>query len=163
MKRLILVRHAKSGWNDGIKSDFDRTLTKQGNIDASEMATLIKHSVTKLDKIISSPAVRAISTAQYFANSFDVDFSDIQIDTGLYEKGVSHIKRIIASQNDSLECIMLVGHNPVLTSLTTNLTADEIPALEACSVVCIDFSISQWSEIEKTNGKLIFIEAPFLL
>lgn len=163
MKKLLLVRHAKSGWQPDIASDFYRKLSKQGNSDASEMANLIKNSITKLDKIISSPAVRAISTAQYFANAFNIDFTKIETEIGLYEKGVQYFKKLIASQSNSLECIMFVGHNPVITHLITDITKTEIPPLEACSVACIDYNVYNWTDTVKNNGKLIFIEAPFEL
>ncbi len=163
MKKLLLVRHAKSGWQTGIASDFDRKLSKQGNDDANKMANLIKNSITKLDKIISSSAVRAISTAQYFANVFEIDFAKIETDIGLYEKGVAYFKKLIASQDNSLECIMFVGHNPIITYLINDLAGTEIFPIEACSVACIDYDISDWAEVEKSNGKLIFIESPFEL
>lgn len=163
MKRLLLVRHAKSGWQSDVKIDFDRKLTKQGNDEANEMAALMSRNIANVDIIITSPAIRAVATAQYFANAFKIDFSDIQKDIGLYEKGISFIKKLIASQDISLECIMIVGHNPILTTLTANLTGNEIPPLEACSVVCIDYNITKWNEIEKIKGQLVFIEAPFIL
>ncbi|MCL2039788.1 MAG: histidine phosphatase family protein [Bacteroidetes bacterium] len=163
MKKLLLVRHAKSGWESDIISDFYRKLSKQGNLDADEMANLIKNSITKIDRIVSSPAVRAISTAEYFANAFKVSFSQIETDIGLYEKGIKYFKKLIGEQDNSNECIMFVGHNPLITHLITDLTGAEISSLEACSVACIDFNISDWADIEKNNGKLIFIEEPFKL
>jgi phosphohistidine phosphatase len=163
MKKLLLVRHAKSGWQTDVKVDFDRKLTKQGSDEAIEMAALMSRNISKLDKIITSPAVRAVATEQHFASAFNINFADIQKDTGLYEKGVPYIKKLIASQDVSLECIMLVGHNPIFTTLTSNLTGEEIPSLEACSVVCINYNITKWSELEKTKGQLIFIEAPFII
>ena len=163
MKRLLLVRHANSGWQADVKTDFDRKLTKQGNNEANEMANLISRNIVRLDTIISSSAIRAISTAQYFADAFNINFADIKKDIGLYEKGISYIKKMIASQSTSFECIMLVGHNPTFTALTTNLTGEEISSLEPCSVVCIDYNITEWADLENTNGQLLFIETPFIL
>jgi phosphohistidine phosphatase len=160
MKRLLLVRHAKSGWQTDVNADIDRKLTKQGNRDASEMAALMRRNIPKLDKIVSSPAIRAISTAQYFANDFGIPFNKIQTNLGLYERGITYIKKLIANIDNSIEVLMLVSHNPMITSLVTNLIGNETPMLEPCSVVCIDYNISKWNEIENVNGKLIFIEAP---
>lgn len=160
MKQLLLVRHAESSWQADVNADIDRKLTKKGNNDADEMSILIKSNISKLDKIISSPAVRTISTSQYFANVFNINFSDIQLDIGLYEKGVKYFRKLISEQNNSLENIMFVAHNPTLTNIVSNLTGDETSILEPCSVVCIDYNISKWAEIENTNGKLIFIKSP---
>ncbi len=71
MKTLLLVRHAKSSWNDLTLSDFDRPLNDRGKDDAPQMAKRIKDKKIKIDLFISSPAKRAKKTANIFMEIFD--------------------------------------------------------------------------------------------
>lgn len=160
MKHILLVRHAKSGWDDDIKADFDRRLTKQGNKDAAEMAALIHRNVPQIDHILSSSSVRAMATTQYFADAYNIDFANIVADIGLYEKNHLYARRLLASQNDTHNTILLVAHNPMITDLFMQLTSSLTFTLEACSVSYIEFPIQHWSEINDCRGKLIFTEAP---
>ena len=67
MKQLLVIRHAKSSWNDAVIDDFDRPLNERGNSDAPRMAKLLSEKGIHVDAIISSTANRAFSTAIYFA------------------------------------------------------------------------------------------------
>jgi phosphohistidine phosphatase len=105
------------------------------------MANLIAKNISNVDAIISSPAVRAITTAQHFANAFNISTDDIITDLGIYEKNAIYVRKLIANQNDDHNTIALVGHNPMITNLVIDLTNKNINGLEPCSVVQISFNI----------------------
>jgi len=77
MKSVIIIRHAKSSWDNIIHSDFDRQLNERGHHDAPMMADRLLDKKIKIDAFISSPAKRAITTAAYFAQAFDVNENSI--------------------------------------------------------------------------------------
>ena len=78
MKTLILVRHAKSSWEEAGIDDFDRPLNERGKHDAPVMAKRLKNKNIDVDIFISSPAKRALRTAKYFTEEFDVDKKEIE-------------------------------------------------------------------------------------
>ena len=81
MKKLFLVRHAKSSWADPSLADLDRPLNKRGLRDAPFMAKLLKGRGVQPDRILSSPANRAFTTASYFAEALDIPSKEIDIET----------------------------------------------------------------------------------
>src|SRR3954470_257757 len=84
MKTLIVVRHAKSSWSDSSKDDHDRPLNSRGKKDAPEMAKRLRKRDIKVDLFVSSTALRARTTAQYFADEYDVSKKDIVLEEKLY-------------------------------------------------------------------------------
>jgi phosphohistidine phosphatase len=117
MKTLVLVRHAKSSWDNPGLSDFERKLNKRGVRDAPYMGKVVKEKGIQPDLIVSSPAVRALTTAKFFAHA--LDYSEDQIDKreSIYTSGPRQILTIINHLDDELNTIMLFGHNPDLTTL----------------------------------------------
>ena len=84
MKTIILVRHAKSSWEEPGLSDFDRPLNDRGKKDAPEMAARLKEKKLDVDLFVSSPAKRARRTARFFAEAFGKEKEDIQLVEDLY-------------------------------------------------------------------------------
>ena len=160
MKTLIIVRHAKSDWSNTDLNDFERNLNAKGMQDAPKIAELIATKIDKVDKIISSPATRALTTAKIFAKAFNYNENNIEKDLGFYERGVKYIKKILISQKKDDDVIIIFGHNPTATSLVTYFTGESISELPTCSVACIDFDTDNWLSIDQTNGKLRFFESP---
>jgi len=91
MKDLYLIRHAKSDWENISQTDFDRPLNKRGLKNAPFMAEILSKKLKSIDEIISSPAKRAISTAVFFAEEFNVDKKKIAQDERIYEAPVSSL------------------------------------------------------------------------
>lgn len=162
MKTLVLVRHAKSSWDNPDWSDFERPLNKRGNRDAPFMAEVIKAKNIIPDFMISSPAIRAKSTALYFAKELDYDSKNIKFDLGIYEKGMTYIKKILTNFDDEYNTIMLFGHNPDMTSLSSYLTGEYFDNVPTCGIICIDFNIDSWTKITNENGRLRFFIFPKL-
>src|SRR5437899_11500650 len=95
MKTLFLVRHAKSSWDDTALPDKDRPLNDRGKRDAPKMGErLAKRGVTP-DLILSSPAKRALETAQIIAKKLDYKLADIVVDERLYATGADDLLDVI--------------------------------------------------------------------
>jgi phosphohistidine phosphatase len=160
MKKLILVRHAKSSWDNPDLTDFERTLNKRGKRDAEFMSKLISSKIEKPDLIISSPAVRAKSTAKYFAEAFNYDFNQINFSDNIYFNGSKYIVEIIKKVDSYIKSLMVVGHNPDITSLSSYFSGQFFDNIPTCGVICLDFAIEDWEAIEKENAQIVFFEYP---
>jgi phosphohistidine phosphatase len=160
MKTIILVRHAKSGWDNPDMTDFERTLSSRGMSDAPNMAKFISLKISPPDKVISSSAVRAFTTAKFFAKEMDYLEESIIQDIGIYERGTKHIFKLIAELDENVSSVIVFGHNPDITSLSTYLSGEYFESVPTCSVICIDFEIETWTDIHNENGKVRFYEYP---
>ena len=160
MKILYLVRHAKSSWKDLSLDDIDRPLNKRGKRDAAFMASLIHQQGIRPDVLISSPANRALTTARFFATALEYSEERILINKNIYEASVSELLQIVQKLNNNWDSAMLFGHNMTYT-LFANLYAH--PILEnvpTCGIVALRFNISDWAQISRSNGSLLFFEYP---
>src|SRR4051812_17083099 len=101
MKELLLIRHAKSSWNDPSQNDIDRPLNKRGHKDAPEMAEHLLDKKIKIDAFLSSPAERAISTCIYFAKAYDVRKKEIIKVQDLYNAQVENFYKVIIEVDNS--------------------------------------------------------------
>jgi len=100
MKTLYLIRHAKSSWDNHDISDFERDLNHRGKLDAPLMAKIIRQKKIKPDLIISSPAVRAINTANIFAGILDYPVEKIEANEKLYDAGLKELTDVVRNIND---------------------------------------------------------------
>jgi len=155
MKTIILIRHAKSSWKFPDLKDIERPLKKRGARDAALMATVLKEMQLPIDKIISSPAERALTTAKAFAAK-----DDIVIDPRLYLESKTKLLNLLHGFNESWQCVALVSHNPDLTDFANFLANDNIENIPTSGIVGIQFDCNSWNEIEKGKGKRLFFEVP---
>jgi len=160
MKKIILVRHAKSGWDNPDLQDFERPLNKRGKTDAPIMAQILEKYKVFPDLLISSPAVRALTTANIFAETINYPPKKILTDKGIYEKGARYIIKLIANLNNSVNTVVVFGHNPDMTSLASYFVGDYFDNVPTCGIVAIEKDVDDWSKIEDGNSKLLFYEYP---
>lgn len=164
MKKLYLVRHAKSSLADAATDDFDRPLNERGEKDAPHMAKLVKdHNITP-DRMISSPANRALSTCQIFARTFQFDSAKINTEKKLYHASADTILKVLGSlqehQGEEEEVVFLFGHNPGITAFANLLFNSGIDNIPTCGVVGITLNIETWREISFGCGNLNSFEYP---
>lgn len=159
MKRLCLVRHAKSSWGDPELRDFDRPLNKRGVRDAPLMADRVAQFCPSAS-IISSPAQRAKTTAEYVATSLGISVSDIQFDKSLYHADPEDVLEVLREQNNAVETIVVVGHNPGLTELVNGLADPSIYNVPTSGVVLLEFNTDQWESINDTNCQMLEFDYP---
>ena len=106
MKTLYINRHAKSSWNEDGISDFDRPLNKRGMRDAPFMAKVFAEKSNGVDLILSSPANRAITTANFFSEALGFAPSEVKTDEGIYLASTQDLLRIIAGNGDSIDFLV---------------------------------------------------------
>jgi phosphohistidine phosphatase len=151
MKKLFLIRHAKSSWADIGAKDIDRVLNDRGHNDAPEMAKFLKNMGIAPDLIVSSPAKRAMMTAGYFANELGIALKDIDIQQDIYEAEEATLRHIIKDLPNSANIILLFGHNPTFTYFANRYAKEYIDNVATCGIVQYDLNAAEWSHFnEKT-------------
>ena len=146
MKTLFLVRHAKSSKDDPNLADRDRPLADRGLKEAPKMGKrLAKRRVTP-DLLVSSPALRALTTAQLIADELGCARKDIVVDDRLYESSANGLLAVIHALDQTLERVMLFGHNPEFTDLAHRLSSD-IVDMPTCAVAEFRFDTKKWSDV----------------
>ncbi|MXZ75819.1 MAG: histidine phosphatase family protein [Gemmatimonadetes bacterium] len=147
MKELILVRHAKSSWKDPALSDHERPLNKRGKRDAPEMGERLARSGSDPDLIVSSSAVRALDTARTIAGKLGYPRERIVVEERLFHAGVAELLQVIRGVDDSVDILMLFGHNPGLTDLANHIGPREIFNMPTCAVLHLRFESESWTEV----------------
>lgn len=150
-KYLYLLRHAKSSWADITLPDWARLLNDRGKLDAPLMAKRMALQKIKPNLILSSPAVRAFETACKMANELNTSEESILIRHRIYEASTSDILNLLKETDDSINCLMLVGHNPALTELINRLGEKELRNLPTCAWVRFKCDCEHWIDIAECN------------
>jgi phosphohistidine phosphatase len=158
MKKLILLRHAKSSWKDVSINDFDRPLNKRGNRDVSTMADTFLNRNIKLDLIISSSAKRTVDTAKVFAETLGFG-SNILIKDELYEASSYEILKCINQIDNIYNNVLIVCHNPGITNLSNYLSDFMIDNIPTTGIVGLSFE-NNWKEIKGKSGSFLFFDYP---
>jgi phosphohistidine phosphatase len=160
MKTLYIVRHAKSDKEYDKLEDIDRPLNGRGYTDAHAMASKLNDTRKKPELIISSPAIRALSTALIFSRKFKYDSKKIILEEKLYETGLKEYMEVINQTNDSFDSIMIFGHNSTITSMVNSFTNPFTENVPTCGVTAISFNVNSWKEVMKNSGKLVLYDFP---
>jgi phosphohistidine phosphatase len=160
MKTLTLVRHAKSSWKDSSLADRDRPLNKRGKRDAPEMGRRIAAAGIRPSLIVSSPAVRAWTTAKVIANEIGYPREFLQRDNALYLASVNGILDVIVSQDGGFNNLMLVGHNPGFTDFANYLVPGVTNNMPTAGVVSVELETDDWSLYDRPGAKLLLYDFP---
>ncbi|MGB5866594.1 MAG: histidine phosphatase family protein [Arcobacteraceae bacterium] len=158
MKKLVIIRHAKSDWEDSSLDDFDRPLNTRGEENAPFMGKFLKEKSLLPDLIMSSPALRAISTAEIIAKEVGYT-NEIMQNQYIYEAYVNTLQDIVSYIPDTNDVVFLVGHNPGVSALAYML-CDLKESIPTSATVEIDFDCDSWMNVSKENGKLISYDFP---
>lgn len=159
MKSVLLIRHAKSSWDFNV-DDFDRPLNHRGKTDAPEMAKRLLKKDIKIDAFVSSPAIRAFTTAALFAEAYGVKQKKIITLPSLYEADVDAFFDAIEGMDDDNKTIALFSHNPGITAFAnkiSNVTIDDMPT---CAVLAVKADIKKWKDFAKSNKDFWFFDYP---
>ena len=160
MKTLLIVRHAKSSWDNPSLSDFDRPLNDRGHNDAPRMGKRLKEKDLTPDIIISSPANRAFTTSKIIAESIGFPVSSIVTNRNLYHATEDEILDVVHSLNEKTDVVMLFGHNPGLTDFVNSITKSHIDNIPTCGIVACKFKVDRWKDIAWGKGKVLFFDYP---
>lgn len=160
MKRLIVLRHAKSSWHDESLTDHDRPLSNRGDHDAPRMAARIGRRGVHAALILTSTARRALDTATILAGALG-DAAILQPDPDLYLASPGTLLAILAAQPAAEATIVLVGHNPGLTQLVNMLLPDmRLANLPTAGVVSMQVDIDNWADIGTVAGTTEYFDYP---
>ena len=160
MKQLFIIRHAKSDWGDFKIRDYDRPLSERGHKNAPEMAQRFLQKDLTPELIVSSPALRAITTAKYFASGWNIEPTLIKTNEAIYEANTKTLLGVINGLDNNFQKIALFGHNPGLTDLLNYLTNDFQASMPTCSVGLIEFPFDDWKLISEHTGDLVVFDYP---
>ena len=152
MKKLILIRHAKSNLNQPLVSDHERTLNKSGINEAKLIGNYLYTNNYCPSHIISSKATRTIETAKIVNGKINFN-NKIETQSLIYNKSSIEILNLINNIDNQYNCVMLIGHNPTITQLTNEISNANIDYMPTCGTAVIDFKCN-WDLIN-SNGNLI--------
>ncbi|HEY4154613.1 MAG TPA: histidine phosphatase family protein [Puia sp.] len=160
MKTLFLVRHAKSVNHVTAATDFNRSLNDRGVKDAAEMAgRLVKRDIM-IDQFVSSPAVRAKTTAEIFISQYNRKPEEILFIPDLYQATSKIFDRVIARFDDQFNHIAIFSHNPGITDYASYLTPTHITHMPTCSVLAVAAAIKSWQNFSVAKKEFLFFETP---
>lgn len=152
MKRVFLVRHAKSSWSYPSLPDIDRPLNERGYRDAHAMGSYLFRQKIRPGIFLSSPAIRALSTALIFSRAGLFDQGRIQIIPQLYETSPDEYLETIRSQDDHHNELFLFAHNPDISRVYNLLGSTHEEEMSTCNIGIVEFSGSNWNEITFGSG-----------
>ncbi|MAY83707.1 MAG: phosphohistidine phosphatase [Flavobacteriales bacterium] len=160
MKKLYIIRHAKSSWEDGSLKDQDRPLNNRGQKDAPMMAEYFHNEVDHVDMLVSSPALRALTTCKIFADQLKYPTNAITIADEIYGASISEMMRLINGWNNDWETVCIFGHNPTFTYLAEQLCDINIGNLPTCGIVGVEFGTDSWDAVSLGSGTQILYDYP---
>lgn len=143
-----------------MQKDFDRTLNERGHRDAPAMAKRLIDSNIPIDAFIASPAVRAYTTAAYFAKAYGKKEPDIITFSDLYEAPAANFYQVIKKTSDTFNNIALFSHNPGITEFANSLTTARIDDMPTCAIFAVQADISRWKDFAKAEKTFWFFDYP---
>lgn len=160
MKKVYIVRHAKSSWDNPGLSDHDRPLLEKGKKRTALVGYFLAEKNISVDLIISSSAVRAYETAKIIAKYIAYPAEDIKIDSGIYHTDADSIVDGIYALPNDIQSVMFFGHNPTFTYFANQWMDESIDWLPTSGVVAISFNTNKWEDLAKAKFKTDFYITP---
>ncbi len=162
MRKLTLIRHAKSSWADPQQNDFDRPLNQRGELDLPLMAKRVRDFGLYPDRILTSGAARALSTAEALADTLEIAADQVRELPELFESCSETLLHVLQQQPDHYHHLMLIGHTPGLDALGYYLTHEHLDKFPTSAVLHIHLSITRWSELAESCGTRVLFDYPKL-
>lgn len=166
MKYLTVIRHAKSSWDQPGLADHDRALNERGKKAAPAVAAFLHKTyfgaggspalLPKPDRLVSSTALRALSTAQIVRETFGLPTEHLLLDSRLYLAEADTLLNVVRQFDESWQHVMLFGHNPGLHEFSERLLARaHVARMPTCSTVIMAFPTEYWGLAEWSMAQLI--------
>jgi len=154
-KTVFFIRHAKSSWNDPTLRDSQRPLNHRGLRNAPQMAAILKEKIGNVDGLISSPAIRAFTTASYFANAFQIPAADIKREPRIYEAFSGTLINLVRETRPDWDTVLFFGHNPGFTAVANEFSSSYIDNVPTCGIVEIHLDADDWAQFGKAETKVL--------
>lgn len=152
MKTLLILRHAKSSWDDPDLSDFDRPLNDRGLRTAPFMGELMRRKRLTPSIIVSSPAARASSTAELVKGAAGIA-TNIRYDDRIYEASPENLRHVVSEIDNNIDSAMIVGHNPGIEGFIRYLTG-QLEPMPTAALAVISLNIDEWQQVNDGSGTL---------
>lgn len=160
-KTLLLIRHAKSSWDIGIKSDFERTLNERGKKDAPAMAERLMKKKILINAFVASPATRAKKTAAYFCTAYGVPDNEIIFISKLYHAACDDFNDVVSNLNNSLHTVAIFSHNPGITEFINQLVPSiQIADMPTCGIFAVQIHTTNWNAFDTAQKEFLFFDYP---
>ncbi len=159
-KKLLIVRHAKSDWGIANTKDFDRPLNSRGFLNAPEMGKRLVSRALIPQQLVSSPALRAITTCKLIAKEIQYPETEIKQEPKIYEANHQTLLKIVNQFNDEHDFIALFGHNNGITDLAVYLSNTDLYNIPTCGMVLIEFPLDSWEMVSKNTGNMLIFDYP---
>jgi len=163
MKTLYLVRHAKSSWENENLADDQRPLMSKGIKKTRLIVDFLISRKTRIDLIISSQAVRAYETAKILARGLNYPAEKIRIERKIYDGLYDRILDVIYGTGNETDSMMIVGHNPTISSVANLFLHPGIEDMPTSAIVCLSFDTNKWENIPSVEAKKVFVVSPKML
>jgi len=164
-RELLLLRHAKSAWDTGARSDFDRPLKKRGRRDAPRMGRWLAERGWRPDLVVSSPAERARRTTLAVLEELDLDEDAVRWEPRLYGADLAALLELLAEIPADVSRALLVGHNPGLEDLLVRLCGNSLvnpgdgKLLPTCALARLDMP-PDWGGLRPGAGRVLALLRP---
>lgn len=168
MKRLTVLRHAKSSWDDHSLDDFNRPLNDRGWKAARRIGKEMKHRNMRFDFAVASTAARVRETIDGLIETYGQPDFPIHFDARIYMASTDTLMEVVRDIPSDAERALLVGHNPGLEQLIVALTQDDHDGLRArvegkyptAALAVMKLDIASWGDLEPASGKLTELILP---
>lgn len=160
MKHLTVIRHAKSSWKESGLDDFDRPLNARGERDAPRVGQRLAERRARPDRIVTSPALRALSTARIVAAAVEFDADSIDVLESLYLAGAESLMETIRAFEDAWQSVFLLGHNPGVTELVNLLARIRLENLPTAGAAELELDVASWREVSPGCARLAELSLP---
>jgi phosphohistidine phosphatase len=153
-RRLTLMRHGQAEWRSGEAGDFSRALNRRGLAEAADVLKRYADLPLQPDLIITSPAQRALQTAELAARALGLSAHQLLRDEKLYLAEPEDILQVVRATGPRIAHLMLVGHNPGITEFARQLApADALPTFETGATCSMFVDIGNWNELRENVGR----------
>ena len=159
-RKLYIIRHGKSSWENEGLDDIDRPLAERGTRNAHDMAQRLSEMGLVPDLILSSPASRALNTALIMSRIWALEADALQIHDALYMAYVTEIDKVIANVPDEIRNLAIFGHNPSFTIFANQFLDEPLDNLPTAGVVIVTLEASKWKGIDRIHVKETMVDYP---
>lgn len=164
MKTLILIRHAKSDWDNANLTDFERPLSERWIKETKFVSKILKKLELKTDLILCSSATRTRETLEWIWEEIDADNKKIEYVKWIYDNhmalSMDYYLELLWNVDNKNDRVAIIWHNNFITKLLRLITWNDYISMETLWVAIIDFDIEKRENISKNKWKLVFFLSP---
>ena len=153
MKKLLLLRHAKSSWEYSVE-DYDRPLSEKGISDINKVSLKNISFFKKFQMVMTSPANRAFHTSTIFTRNVFIKFEKLRVVNELYTFDYKNVVDYVYKLDNAFSSFALIGHNPAFSGVAEYFSDKKTPELKTSDWIMLEFKQKKWSKIK--NGTFTY-------